>query len=314
MRDDLAKAVRPFLTEKRYGHTLRCRDMALRLADRWGCDREKAEEASLLHDITKKADNAGQLQLCDKYGIINRYSESEFPWLIHADTAAEVARDLFGAPRDVCMAIKYHTLGREDMSLLEKIIYLSDAIEEGRDYPGVGEIRKTAFENLDMAVLMSLEGTIKDVEEQGRAPHEQSRMAADFLRKQLEKENRMDNINMEPKELLAEIVKIADGRKAKDMVAVEVTEQTTLADYFLIMTGTSSTHIRALSDEIEFQLKDRFGVYAHHIEGINSNWILMDYSTVVVNIFMSDAREMYALERMWGDSRPVDLSKFITAE
>jgi ribosome silencing factor RsfS/YbeB/iojap len=62
-----------------------------------------------------------------------------------------------------------------------------------------------------------------------------------------------------------------------------VTERTTLADYFLMMTGTSTTHIRALGDEIEFQLKQR-GVMPHHVEGITSSWVLLDYGTVVVNI------------------------------
>lgn len=187
MADELEKAVRPYLTEERYGHTLRCRDMALRLADRWGCDREKAETAALLHDMTKKADDGEQLQLCDKYGIINKYSDRDFHLLIHADTAAEAARDIFKVGDDVRDAIKYHTLGRENMSLLEKVIYLSDAIEEGRDYPGVEEIRRVAFENLDKAVLMSLEGTIKNVRDRGREPNGQSLLAAEFLRKQLEK-------------------------------------------------------------------------------------------------------------------------------
>ena len=106
------------------------------------------------------------------------------------------------------------------------------------------------------------------------------------------------NNYMEPEKLLAEIVRIADDRKAKDIVAMRVTEQTTLADYFVIMTGTSTTHIKSLSDEIEYKLKNDLGVTAHHIEGITSNWILMDYTTVVVNVFLSEAREMYALERM----------------
>ncbi len=120
--------------------------------------------------------------------------------------------------------------------------------------------------------------------------------------------------NLEPKELLEAIVKTADARKARDMVAVHVTEQTTLADYFVMMTGTSTTHIKALSDEIEKKLKDEDGLYAHHVEGVTSNWILMDYTTVVVNIFLAEARELYALERLWSDSKSVDISRFITQE
>ncbi len=115
-----------------------------------------------------------------------------------------------------------------------------------------------------------------------------------------------------PKQLLDLIVSIADERKAKDIIAMHVTEKTTLADYFVVMTGTSSTHIRALGEEIEKRLKDEHGLYVHHREGVTSNWILIDYTTVVVNIFLEDAREMYALERLWGDAEQVDLSALIT--
>lgn len=122
----------------------------------------------------------------------------------------------------------------------------------------------------------------------------------------------MTENRMEPKALMEEIVKIADSKKAKDILALEVTEQTSLADYFLLMTGTSTTHIRALSDEIEMKLKEQFGVYPHHVEGVTSSWILADYTTVVVNVFLSEAREMYALERLWGDAKQVDLSGILT--
>lgn len=313
--DGLRKGIRPYLTEKRYQHTLRCCEMALRLADRWGCSRDDAARAALLHDITKKLSDQEQLKLCDKYGIINKYSEQEFGTLIHADTAAALAGDVFGMPGHICRAIALHTLGAADMTLLDKIIYLADACEEGRDYPGVGAIRQTAFEDIDRAMLMSLESTIQNVRDRGGVPNDQSRQAADAIRAAIEeREKTMEPKNLEPRELLDEIVRIADSRKARDLVAMEVADQTTLADYFVIMTGTSTTHIRALCDEIEYKLKESFGIYPHHTEGITSNWILMDYTTVVVNIFMSDSREMYALERMWGDSHPVDLSGLITKE
>ncbi len=124
----------------------------------------------------------------------------------------------------------------------------------------------------------------------------------------------MSETNLTPQQLLQDIVRLADSKKADDIVAMHVTEQTTLADYFVVMTGTSSPHIRALSEEIEKYLKDTYGLYAHHTEGVTSNWILMDYVTVVVNIFLADAREMYALERLWGDAVHVDLSEHLIKE
>lgn len=117
-----------------------------------------------------------------------------------------------------------------------------------------------------------------------------------------------------PEQILALAVSTADSKKARDLTAMRVYEQTTLADYFVVMTGTSNTHIRALCDEIEFKLKNEMGVYAHHIEGVTSSWILMDYSSVVINIFLSDARELYALERLWSDAQSVDLSEYLKKE
>lgn len=120
--------------------------------------------------------------------------------------------------------------------------------------------------------------------------------------------------NYTPEQILALVVQTADSKKARELSAMHVTEQTTLADYFVVMTGTSTPHLRALSGEIEKKLKDEMGLAAHHIEGVTSSWILMDYSTVVINIFLSEARELYALERLWNDAGRVDIEKYLTKD
>lgn len=117
----------------------------------------------------------------------------------------------------------------------------------------------------------------------------------------------------DPGKLMERIVQIADAKKAQEITVLRVTERTTLADYFVMMTGTSSTHIRALGEEIEFKLKQE-GVTPHHVEGITSSWVLLDYGTVVVNVFQQEARELYALERLWGDAQPVDISNLLIKE
>ena len=118
---------------------------------------------------------------------------------------------------------------------------------------------------------------------------------------------------MSAKELMEQIVKLADSKKAGDITVLRVGEQTTLTDYFVIMTGMSSPHLRALSEEIEVKLKEK-GVMPHHVEGVTSSWVLMDYTSVVVNIFLEDAREMYALERLWGDAENVNIDSLIIKE
>ena len=117
-----------------------------------------------------------------------------------------------------------------------------------------------------------------------------------------------------PKELMETIVSVADSKKARDIVVMQVTGQTTLTDYFVIMTGTSNTHIRALGDEIELQVKERLQVLPHHREGVTSNWVLVDYNSVVVNIFQKEAREIYALERLWSDGTRIDISNLTVKE
>ena len=116
---------------------------------------------------------------------------------------------------------------------------------------------------------------------------------------------------MTSRELMENIVKIADERKAVEITAIGVENHTTLTDYFVIMTGTSNTHIRALADHIEENLTRQFGEEPHHVEGVTSNWVLLDYSSVVVNIFAQDARELFALERLWADGTEIDSSNLI---
>ena len=116
---------------------------------------------------------------------------------------------------------------------------------------------------------------------------------------------------MTPETLLEAIVRTADAKKARDIMAMRVYEQTTLTDYFVVMTGGSTPHIRALSEEIEMKLKKEHEITPHHIEGVTSNWILMDYSSVLVHIFLEEARELYAIERLWSDGQKVDIEPYL---
>lgn len=105
--------------------------------------------------------------------------------------------------------------------------------------------------------------------------------------------------------------KALDSKKGLDIQVIEIGDVSILADYMVIATGTSSTHVKALADEVEYQL-DKSGISVSHIEGYRSNsWILLDYIDVIVNVFSDEAREFYDLERLWQDGKPVDLSDII---
>ena len=112
-----------------------------------------------------------------------------------------------------------------------------------------------------------------------------------------------------------EILKIAanalNDKKALQISAVQISDLTVLADYFLICTATSSTHVRALCDEVEEKLEQAANI-PHHIEGKATGWIALDYGTVIVHIFGRQEREVYDLDKMWSDGKPVDLDSILT--
>lgn len=108
---------------------------------------------------------------------------------------------------------------------------------------------------------------------------------------------------MKPRELAKAVARILFGKKAVDIRVLEVTELTVLADYFIIATGTSSTHLKTLADEVEYVLKQQ-DITPNHIEGkAGGNWLLLDYGAVVVHVLLQDAREFYSIERLWSDAQ-----------
>jgi len=110
------------------------------------------------------------------------------------------------------------------------------------------------------------------------------------------------------KELALKVAKALDERLARELSVIDVSGITEIAEYFVIATGTSSTHVKALADETEFKLKQE-GILPGHIEGHNAkNWIAMDYGCVVVHIFDTEARAYYDLERLWSDGEKLDIN------
>ena len=106
---------------------------------------------------------------------------------------------------------------------------------------------------------------------------------------------------MEPDKIAQKIADVLEDKKAKDIRIVDIKELSTLADYFVLSSGTSVTHIKMLSDEVEKRMEEE-NVKILHREGYNSaRWILIDYGSVVVHIFHEEDRDFYNLERLWSD-------------
>lgn len=116
---------------------------------------------------------------------------------------------------------------------------------------------------------------------------------------------------MTPKEMALVLAEALDSKKGQDIKVLETGALTTLADYFVICTATSTTQVKALADECEKVMKER-GEAPHHIEGHRGGtWVLLDFSSVVVHLFMDEARQFYDLERLWKDAVDVDLSDIL---
>jgi len=114
------------------------------------------------------------------------------------------------------------------------------------------------------------------------------------------------------KTLAEKIGLILDDRKAKQVKIIETNKQTIIADYFVIATGTSSTHIRALAGEIEFRLNESSGLQPSRISGRDSSgWIILDYDSVLVHLFNSEERDYYKLEKLWGEGESINIEEIL---
>lgn len=119
---------------------------------------------------------------------------------------------------------------------------------------------------------------------------------------------------MTPKEMALTAVRALDEKKGQEISAVEITDLTTLADYFVFATGSSNTQINALCGAVE-KAMDEKGEPALRREGYrDGTWVLLDYGCVVVHVFSPEAREFYSLERLWKDGTPLDLTDVLTAD
>ncbi len=179
--EELEAVVIRLLNPNRVAHVLGCRDTAVELARHWGADVTDAARAGILHDITKALDGPLQLTLCAEYGTMLDDFSRKYPKTLHALTGCLVARRIFGENEAVVEAIRHHTTGKANMSLLEKIIYIADYMEPNRTLPGVEELRRLAFSDLDEAVKMGLEMTLEHLAKLGDEVSPASKEALEYL-------------------------------------------------------------------------------------------------------------------------------------
>ena len=167
----ISRKLSKILKKDRYNHTLGVMYTAASLAMCYGADIRKAMTAGLLHDCGKYLSAEEQIRLCRKKNISLTESELEMPALVHAKLGAYLARHEYGiTDPDILDAINYHTTGRPDMTLLEKIVYIADYIEPNRkEIPGLDQIRRIVFTDIDRAVCLSAGSTVRYLRNGGKA-------------------------------------------------------------------------------------------------------------------------------------------------
>ena len=160
--EEIKKYLNENLKESRYNHTLGVCETALKLADLNGVSREKAEIAALAHDVAKNLSKEEMLKIINDNNIVLSNVEKENMNLWHSIIAPVVSKEKLGiTDEEILDAVRWHTTGKENMSILAKIIYIADMIEPGRCFPGLEDIRKKTFENLDNGVYTGLTHSIE---------------------------------------------------------------------------------------------------------------------------------------------------------
>lgn len=158
----IQKRLKDLLPNKRYMHTLGVQYTAANLAMRYGCDIKEAQIAGLLHDCAKYMSDEKILHKCRKYQLPVTELEERNPYLLHGKLGAYLAEHEYGiTSKKIQSAILYHTTGKPNMSQMEKIIFAADYMEPGRKMvPGLNDVRKEIYRNLDKAVVAILKNTL----------------------------------------------------------------------------------------------------------------------------------------------------------
>ena len=180
-KNQILNIVKQNTSESRFEHTLRVADLATKLAHHYKVDADKTWLAAVLHDLEKNISLEENDDLVNFYGLDKKYLGNKN--LSHSKLAAAVSRDKLGIDdEDILNAIAFHTTGRSDMSMLEKIIFVADTCEEGRTYKEAALLREKAFENIDDVCIFILEYLKESIEKKGLVVDEDTIQALRYLK------------------------------------------------------------------------------------------------------------------------------------
>ncbi len=182
---NMQEKLKGMLSEARYEHSLGVMETAEEMARVFGEDAEKAKIAGLLHDCAKDIDKAKMVPMCEALGVELDSMKREQRSLIHADLGAKLLETEFDIfDEEIINAVKYHTLGREHMTNLEKILYLADLIEPNRKMtPEIEELKALSMQNLDCAMLYAADLAIEYIQKKHKPLHSQTLITQQYFLK-----------------------------------------------------------------------------------------------------------------------------------
>lgn len=277
---------------ERFAHSQRVAKKAVELAKMLQVNEEDAYTAGIIHDYLKfytMDDFFNVVKECDVDNIVleNNYK------ILHSLLAPYVIKKELGIDdEDILNAVKYHTIGRANMSILEEIIFLADALEEGRE--GVDDIREVAKEDYKKAIAMVIDLKMNISIKKNASIHQNTLRAYESYRPYLE-----DDLTK-----LKRVIKTIDKNLIRNIRIYNMRKYSPLFDFIVVATADSMRQMEAVSN----YLKDEFVVRG--LEKADA-WTLIDLNDIIINLFTGEERIKYGLDKLYHDLPPIFLDKNI---
>lgn len=314
---------------KRREHTYRVAKQGSQIAKFLGISQDTAITACLLHDIGKAADFDAYADKIDNFDKIHKDC-------IHAPVGAIIASQEFGASEEICHAISIHTTGDANMSPLDILVFLADKTEPFRAFEGVQNLRYLTRVDYNKAMLYQLrctkehEGSDFCAEGERALEYFESLCADEQLPPMPDKTETLKTEKLVRKikeptfdEIITNANRLSSGkynfsaplsseqialtiadclsvRKGMDIDIVDVSQKSSLCDYFVVATATSTPMVRALYEAVDERLSKSFNIEPRRRD-LDTDWIAVDYGDVILHIFKKASREFYDIERLWSD-------------
>lgn len=179
--DEIKLDLKKKLSNYRYEHSIRVADEASKLAKFYGINENDAYLAGLLHDAAKEFSVEENKRWIKKYNLSKELLNDKNLKISHAAIGALVAKEIYGVNDEISQAIKYHTIGNINMTLLDKIVFVADKIESGKKYPGIEEERILAYQNIDDALILCLSNNKKKLKKENKLFNEESEKVLDYF-------------------------------------------------------------------------------------------------------------------------------------